>query len=326
MVVAAPWVTACRAVVAVTLALGAGAASPRAARAADPPAATATAAPPPGAPPGATPPATAPPAELAWCIPELTALEGDVCWAPSPATPPPPKSESKGPPPRRALVIFLHGLLEDGKAWQHPIQRGMLALARQHDFALLAPRGLNGVGPGSLPNQIAWPARVDVRAQEDELLAKIQRARLEAERREGAPYDEVFVFGFSNGAYYASSLALRGRLLEVDGYAAFAGGSARSRPSATGPARKPIFVGVASADRTTVQRSRELVRALRRAGWPHRAMEAKVGHTVADAHLRGALRYLRAQASGTDPKAPPSSSPRSPTGRPSRPAKRPAPR
>jgi predicted esterase len=193
----------------------------------------------------------------------------------------------------------------------------MLALAKHHDFALLVPRGLNGVGPGSLPTQIAWPARLDVRDQEDELLAKIMRARREAERREGAPYDEVFVFGFSNGAYYASSLALRGRLTEVDGYGVFAGGSARTPPAATGAARKPVFVGVASKDRTTVKRSRELVRALRRAGWPHRAMEAKVGHTVADAHLRGALRYLRDRAAGAEPDASPPPRPRAP-----RPAKK----
>ena len=159
------------------------------------------------------------------------------------------------------------------------------------------------MGPGRLPGQIAWPARADVRDQEDALLAKIMRARREAERREGAPYDEVFVFGFSNGAYYASSLALRGRLAEVDGYGVFAGGSARTPPSVTGDLRKPVFVGVASADRTTVQRSRELVRALRRSGWPHRAVEAKVGHTVADVHLRGALGYLRARAAGTEPPA-----------------------
>lgn len=251
------------------------------------------------------------PGRPGWCIDQLTPLEGDVCWAPAPAPPASASPDAAAPPRRRTLVIFLHGLLEDGRDWQHPIQRGMLAMSRHHDFALLAPRGLNGVGPGRLPGQIAWPARTDVRDQEDALLDRIMRARREAERREGAPYDEVFVFGFSNGAYYASSLALRGRLADVDGYGVFAGGSARTPPSVTGDLRKPVFVGVASADRTTVQRSRELVRALRRSGWPHRAVEAKVGHTVADVHLRGALGYLRARAAGTEPPAATATPPRS---------------
>jgi predicted esterase len=251
------------------------------------------------------------PAAAGWCLPELVTLEGDVCWAPAPtpaATTPAAVAPSAATPmPRRTLVIFLHGLLDDGAQWQLPLQRGMLAMAKHHGFALLAPRGLNGVGPGRLPRQIAWPAREDVRDQEEALLAKIMRARREAEAREGARYDEVFVFGFSNGAYYASSLALRGRLSDVDGYGVFAGGSAKSPPSASGAARKPIFVGVASADRTTVQRSRELVRALARSGWPHRAMEAKVGHTVADAHVRAALAWLHARAAGL-PDPPPRSS------------------
>jgi predicted esterase len=254
------------------------------------------------APPELAPPELAPPA--GWCLPELVTLEGDVCWAAAPAAaaaPAPPNATGGAAAPRaspRTLVIFLHGLLDDGAQWQLPLQRGMLAMAKHHGFALLAPRGLNGVGPGRLPQQIAWPAREDVRGQEEALLAKIMRARREAETREGAPYDHVFVFGFSNGAYYASSLALRGRLQDVDGYAVFAGGSAKSPPAAAGAARKPLFVGVASADRTTVQRSRELVKALKRSGWPHRAMEAKVGHTVADAHVRAALAWLHARAAG----------------------------
>ena len=130
-----------------------------------------------------------PPSDRAgWCIDALTPLEGDVCWAPAPPPPTTASAEAPASPRRRTLVIFLHGLLDDGRDWQHPIQRGMLAMSRHHDFALLAPRGLNGVGPGRLPGQIAWPARADVRDQEDALLAKIMRARREAERREGAPY------------------------------------------------------------------------------------------------------------------------------------------
>ncbi len=258
-----------------------------------------------------------------WCTAELITLEGDVCWAPAPALKAPPAATTaEGTPPlapRRTLVIFLHGLLDDGASWQWPLQKGMLAMARHHGFALLAPRGLNGVGPGRLPQQIAWPAREDVRGEEDALLARIMRARREAEKHEGAPYDDVFVFGFSNGAYYASSLALRGRLLDVDGYAVFAGGSAKTRPTATPEARRPLFVGVAAADRTTVQRSRELVRALASSRWPYRAMEARVGHTVADAHVTAALRWLRARAAGLPD--PPARAP-APPARTKRPAKR----
>ena len=117
------------------------------------------------------------------------------------------------------------------------------------------------------------------------------------DRREGAPFDEVFVMGFSNGAYYASSLALRGRL-EVDGYGVFAGGSA---PKGTVSAskgtktRKPLFLAIASKDETA-KKGRELAKALKELKWPHRVASAPVGHVVADSQLEQGLAYLRGRA------------------------------
>jgi predicted esterase len=224
-------------------------------------------------------------------------FEGDVCFAPLAAD---------AAPSRRTVVIFLHGLLDDGAGWQLGMQRGMAAAGRRLGFSVLAPRGRNGLGPGRRVDQVGWPTSEALRAEhEDAMLAKIDRARLAAEASQGAPFDEVFLMGFSNGAYYAASLALRGRLLDVDGYALFAGGSAATRPSASGKARKPMFLGIASKDRTTVKSGRELARALRKLRWPSRAVEAPVGHTVADKHLSGSIRWLRQQVGDPVNPAPP---------------------
>ena len=225
----------------------------------------------------------APPKSGDWCSADVETLANNVCYA-------------KGPnkdPKRRTLVIFLHGLTEDGAGWQHSLQKGMAIAGKRLDFSALMPRGRNGVGPGRKQSTIAWPGGEEVRKlYEDDVIKEWFDAKAEIEKKEGAPFDEVFVMGFSNGAYYASSLALRGRL-DVDGYAVFAGGSANG--SAAGKQtknRQPIFVGVATKD-ATAKKGKELVKALDSLKWPHRTDSRPVGHVVADGQLDRAIEYLR---------------------------------
>lgn len=230
--------------------------------------------------------APAAPAADPWCPPGVETLPGEICYVPAPA-----KAQ------RRTLVIFLHGLTDVGSGWQHSMVRGMALGGQRWGYAVLAPKGRVGIGPGRKASQIAWPTAEAARAShEDELVSSWQAARKLVEAREGQPFDEVFVMGFSNGAYYGSSLALRGRL-EVDGYAVFAGGSAPegSERAARGVKnRRPVFVGIASRD-DTAKKGRELAAALKRLGWPHEASSRPVGHVVADVQLERALSWLRAR-------------------------------
>ena len=238
----------------------------------------------------------APPAKPAWCASELTTLSNGVCYH-APEKPAPNEGQ---PAPRRTLVIFLHGLTEEGHGWEHTMQKGMMLYAKKHQFSLLVPRGRNGVGPERKASVIAWPLGTDVREKyEAEVLAEWAAARKEVETQEGAAFDEVFVMGFSNGAYFATSLALRQRL-DVDGFAAFAGGSdAGLAPIKKAPkGAKPLFVGIASKDGTTRDKATSLVKTLKKAKWPHKSESRKVGHVVGDGHIDTALAYLRAQKTG----------------------------
>ncbi len=235
--------------------------------------------------PAGTPAAGATPSDAdPWCAAELDPLAHDVCYA-------------KGPPSadgRRTLVIFLHGLTDVGSGWQRTMQKGMAAYGKRFHFDLIAPKGRVGIGPGKKANQYAWPASSEgQRTIEDEVVAEWMEAKKTLEARDGA-YDEVFVMGFSNGAYYSSSLALRGKLA-VDGYAVFAGGSApkgsESRAKSV-KARVPVFVGIASKDETA-KKGKELAKLLADLKWPHKTNTKPVGHVVADDQLEAALSYLR---------------------------------
>jgi predicted esterase len=226
------------------------------------------------------------PEPKAWCDASLEALDADVCYEPG--------TEREGE--KRTLVIFLHGLVDANTGWQHQQQKGMALAAKRWGFAMIAPPGRAGLGPKRRDDQIGWPTSETAReGVEDEMIASWRKARETIEARSGKKFERVLVMGFSNGAYYASSLALRGKLDDVDGYAVFAGGSAFPGAERLGKAtktRKPVFVGIASKD-STAKDGASLAKLLKKLAWPHKSVSNKVGHLVADAQLEKAIAYLR---------------------------------
>ena len=231
------------------------------------------------------------PAERPWCAPELEALTDTVC-AYEPATEAAAASEA-GP---RTLVIFLHGLVKRDSDWAWGQQRLMARMAKTHSVSALMPRGRPGFGPGRDPQVLAWPTAQELQEQhEDSVLAEWADARAALERR-GGPFERVLIFGFSNGAYYATSLALRGQL-DVDGYGVFAGGSGGKYArllAGRGKRRVPLFVGYGTKDKAR-RDPRGLVTLLRSLGWPHRSKVDRIGHTVSDGQIRAALAFLKAR-------------------------------
>jgi len=220
-----------------------------------------------------------------WCAPELDVVDHDACFFGS--------ETAVDAPPRRTLVVFLHSLVKAGTEWQWEQQRALVRAARKNGFYVLMPRGRLGIGPGRAPDVWAWPtARQTQEDVEDELIAEWRRARAALEEKHG-PFDAWLVFGFSNGAYYGASLALRGRL-DADGYAIFAGGSAgrgsERRLKSVSP-RPPIFVGYGEKDAAR-RDPMGLARALRAAGWPYALHASRAGHTVTDEQLRRAFAFL----------------------------------
>ena len=246
--------------------------------------------------PAAAPPARAlepaPPETDRWCAPELDMIADGVCFSPAAS------DATTNAPQRRTLVIFLHSLLGQEGSWRWEQQRLMARIAKRYGVSALMPRGRGGVGPGRDPKVIAWPTSTELqKSHEDAILAEWLAARDTAEGRVGK-FERVLVFGFSNGAYYAASLALRGRL-DVDGYGVFAGGSGGKYMrllAARAERRAPIFVGYGTKD-PDHRRQRALVRLLRELGWKHSSRADRIGHTVSDAQLRSALAFLTGENS-----------------------------
>lgn len=241
----------------------------------------------------APPPAPAA-APQRWCASELEALPDDVCAFE-------PSKESPGP---RTLVIFLHGVIQADTTWQWAQQRGAARAAARHGFAMIAPRGRRGVGPKGMVDWWTWPtAAAAQRALEGVILAEWSAARAALEKRAGKPFERVFVFGFSNGAYYATSLAMRDRF-PADGYAVFAGGSGAAYLKQAGKRTKrraPLYVGWGTKDGDR-RNQEKLAKMLREIGWPSKARGSKgVGHTMTDAQVNEAVAFLSQRPSSPAP-------------------------
>lgn len=227
-----------------------------------------------------------------WCAPELTRLNDRVCFY-TPA-----RREGAVVTPGSlgrsgTLVIFLHSLIgaEPTAAWEQ--QRRMIRMATTYGFAMLVPRGRPGLGPGRNASVLAWPtAQETQQLVEHELLAEWKSAIAWANRHHGN-FERTFLFGFSNGAYYATSLAFREQF-PVNGVAVFAGGSGSKLQrlnAARAKVRVPLFVGYGSLDPDR-RRQQDLVHLLQSLHWPHSSLQSKVGHTVAGVQLSAALRFL----------------------------------
>ena len=227
------------------------------------------------------------PTQPPWCAPELEALplREDVCFVDGTREP----KEGEG---KRTLVIYLHGLIAKKTTWQWTQERAIARQAKQFGFAAIVPQAPSIGKDGSAG--FGWPTAAKSQGVEPDLIAGWESARRLLEERSGRTFDEVFVIGFSSGAYYGSSLALRGRL-DVDGYALLAGGSPVTNP-VQGARRAPVFIGVAARDAGTAPGARTLGQSLARWGWPHKVDEQPVGHMSSDVHVGHALAYLRAMA------------------------------
>ncbi|MBX3126518.1 MAG: hypothetical protein KF718_07360 [Polyangiaceae bacterium] len=230
-----------------------------------------------------------PPGDAGWCYDGdgIESLAPDMCHF-SPQLP-------SGASPD-TLVVFLHGVTKVGTNWQHSGQRAIVRAARAHGFSVIMPRGPLGAGSERFADHYNWPTSVRGQTElEAGVLEKWSDARGALEERNGQPFRQQFVFGFSAGAYYGASLLLRGRV-PVQGYAVFAGGGAPAGVErwARGTQPKvPIYVGYGRKDRAWRDPER-LGHALARMRWPARVvMRPRVGHSMTDAQVREAIEFLR---------------------------------
>jgi predicted esterase len=220
-----------------------------------------------------------------WCGEGFEALPSDVCYI-----------DGRGTAGRRTLVIWLHGVIAKDSDWSHNHEKMLSRMAKATGIEMLFPKGVVG------KQLVAWPGTAEAQANDEAaLIEQWMTAKAELEKRDGKAFDETFIFGFSSGAYFASSLAMRGRVGGVDGYAVFAGGQPGAKTADANAHMAAVYVGVCANDKTTATHSRAFAASLAAAGIPRMVSEQAVGHDVSPAHFLGALAYLRSKTKHATP-------------------------
>jgi predicted esterase len=214
-----------------------------------------------------------------WCSPEVQELSDHVCYF----------DGQEAGAERKTLVIYLHGVYASNPGFQHLQQMALARQAKANKVTMLfptAPKADFGY---------AWPTSLtSQKDDEPKILEGIKKAKEDLEKKLNRKFDETFVMGFSSGAYFGSSVAVRGTL-DVDGWIIMVGGSSWARPVSDTSKRAPIFVGIAAADKQTAAHTRAFAGTLAALHWPYRVEEREVGHTVDWGFFAHGLAYLRGQ-------------------------------
>jgi dienelactone hydrolase len=215
-------------------------------------------------------------ATIDWCAEGLTAIPGGGCLK-VPDTPPP-----------WPLVVYLHGIFDPAAASEELSRQSRVAhRAAASGFATLALRG--HVGQCSAPEyaaRVCWPSN-ERNEGAGPAFVEEWRAPLALAARSGAR-GRRYVFGFSNGGYFAGLLA------ERDWFRASAFVVARAGPvepvKATGE-RYPMLLTL-SEDDPSHDEMVKLDTELDKESWAHERFLAQGGHALPDGDVDAALRFF----------------------------------
>jgi predicted esterase len=203
------------------------------------------------------------------------------------------------------LLIYLHGYFEEGPGeGQNEAldqQRRVALRATARGFAVLALRGTEGACATSQDNatKVCWPSNERVAYKGPRFVREWQGALAAAAARH--PIGKRYVFGFSNGGYFAGLIAVRA-LYEADAFVVAHAGPVEP-VKALG--NKPPMLLV-SADEDLSQESMvHFDEELTADAWPHEHYVRGGGHALPDSDIDIALTFLERTQKESLPLRPP---------------------
>jgi dienelactone hydrolase len=223
------------------------------------------------------------PETFEWCAEGLLALPGGGCFrAPE---------GGRGPWP---LIIYLHGIFDPAAATDElSRQSRVAALGVAKGFAVLALRGHAGeCSAAEYASRICWPSNEKNEDGGPSFVSEWKAPLLDATKR-GAS-GKRYVFGFSNGGYFAGLLAERA-WFEANGFVVARGGPV-SPVKASGE-KVPLLLTL-SEDDPSHDEMVKLDLALTENEWPHERFMSQGGHALPDVDIEAAVTFFVKQERG----------------------------
>lgn len=216
-----------------------------------------------------------------WCKEGFVSLSEGMC-----VLVPPQLREPK------SLLVYLHGVIAPYGDSQRIVQGIVARNARSRGYVALMPRGRRGLGPPPTEDWWAWPTTSQKHRQHaPDMIRSWNVARNSLQEKLGIKFDRTYLAGSSNGAFFATIVALNGEF-DADGYGAMSGGSAagRSKAQIRATKRGPFYVGYGVYDELKPHPI-SLGQLLQAAGWPNRVAEHREGHGAREIYLDEAFTF-----------------------------------
>lgn len=216
-----------------------------------------------------------------WCLEGFSDLGDGNCYL-VPETVREPKS----------LLVYLHGVIAPYGDTQRIVQGIVANNARSRGYVAYMPRGRRGLGPPPTQDWWSWPTTSENhRRHAATMVSQWGDAKRSLEQLTGGPFLRTYLAGSSNGAFFATVLALNGEF-EADGYGAMSGGSraGRSIQRIRARNRAPFYVGYGIHD-DLKPHPISLGELLEQAGWPHRVSVHPTGHGAREVYLDEAFDF-----------------------------------
>jgi predicted esterase len=203
------------------------------------------------------------------------------------------------------LIIYLHGYFEEGPGeGQNDAldqQRRVALHATSRGFAVLALRGTEGACAISQENatKVCWPSNEKVAYKGPKFVREWQSALDAAAAKH--PFDKRYIFGFSNGGYFAGLIAVRA-LYDADAFAVAHAGPVE--PVKALGKKSPLLL--MSADQDLSQEGMlRFDEELTQDEWPHENYVRAGGHALPDSDIDVALTFFERTRTETLPLRPP---------------------
>ena len=205
---------------------------------------------------------------------------------------------------RLPLLIYLHGFFERGSTEdeERDRQRRVARQATARGFAVLALRGTEGTCHPERTALVCWPSNERTADKAPAFVEAWQPALRSAESSH--PFTEKYVFGFSNGGYFAGLLAERA-LYEAS---AFVIAHAGPVEPVRGVGSKPPLLLMSADDDVSQEGMVQLDDELTQDGWPHDHYVRSGGHALPDSDIDVALTFFDRTRNEPLPLRPPLSS------------------
>ncbi len=227
------------------------------------------------------------PAELEaeTCAAGLEALPTGGCFAEAVAS----------VPQARGLLVYLHGMYAPAQLGEELERQGRVAkLATARGYAVLALRGQKGeCTTAELSRWWCWPSN-ERNVQDGEAFVARWAPSFEAVQGRIGAVPRVLL-GFSNGAYFAAQIALRG-LAPFDAVVVAHGGP--TRPVKAVGATPPVLLITADQDPSDGE-MRRLDADLTKESYPHAIVSRAGGHSLPNWDIESALSFFEQPKSGS---------------------------